>query len=228
MIDKADEPSREPEQIEQDIQETRTAITQKLEALEDKVRDTVQNAKETVEETITTVTSSVQDTVETVKRTFDLPLQVQNHPWPMVGASVLLGFAAGGLLGKPRRHAPSPWRGAYDGRTTNGAQTYRPLQHQYIQSHEAGAASSSAAPSTGAPSGVSHFLDLFADELQTVKGLAIGFLLSKLRDTIKDAIPPQLKQDVDHMMNNITTKLGGKPVAEPHFRTGEYQSHQAV
>jgi ElaB/YqjD/DUF883 family membrane-anchored ribosome-binding protein len=222
MIDKADESSREPEQIEQEIHETRTAITQKLEALEEKVRDTVQNAKETVEETITTVTSSVQDTVETVKRTFDLPLQVQNHPWPMVGASVLLGFAAGGLLGKPRRHAPTPWRGAF-----NGAQTYRPLQHQYIQSHEAGAGSPAAA-SSGGPSAVSHVLDLFADELQTVKGLAIGFLLSKLRDTIKDAIPPQLKQDVDHMMNNITTKLGGKPVPETHFRTGEYHSHQAV
>src|SRR5687767_8119381 len=98
MSDSVDKLGDDPEQIQQDIEVTRGSITQKLEALEEKVTSTVQNAKETVEETITNVTSSVQDTVDNVKRTFDLRHQVEQHPWAMVGGSVVVGLALGSLL----------------------------------------------------------------------------------------------------------------------------------
>src|SRR5919204_42605 len=62
------------------------------------VRGTVQSAKATVEETIENVRSKVQETVQTVKRTFDLPYQVERHPWAMVGGSVLAGYLAGTFL----------------------------------------------------------------------------------------------------------------------------------
>ena len=35
-----------------------------------------------------------------VKRTFDLRYQTQQHPWLMVGGSVMAGFTAGKLLGR--------------------------------------------------------------------------------------------------------------------------------
>ena len=41
------------------------------------------------------VKGTVGDTVATVKRTFDLPSQTEQHPWPMVGGAVLVGYMLG-------------------------------------------------------------------------------------------------------------------------------------
>ena len=93
---------QEPEVIRQQIDQTRSALTEKLETRENQVRDTVTNAKTTVEETIGSVKSTVHETVATVKRTFDLPYQVERHPWGMFGGSILVGYLVGTLWpGRP-------------------------------------------------------------------------------------------------------------------------------
>src|SRR5436305_1512 len=85
-------------QIRQDIEQTRESLTEKLEVLEYEVKETIADAKDTVTGTIETakqtveditsnVKETVQDTVATVKRTFDLPYQVNQHPWGMIGGS---------------------------------------------------------------------------------------------------------------------------------------------
>src|SRR5215831_16294588 len=98
------------------IEETRSALSDKVEALEEQVVDTVQGTTSAVAETVDTVKEAVQDTVEqvkdtvqgtveAVKETFDIGLQCERHPWLMFGGSVGLGFLAGKLLGggsKPR------------------------------------------------------------------------------------------------------------------------------
>src|SRR5919204_269414 len=84
--------------IRQQIDQTRSSLTEKLETLEQEVRGTVQSAKATVEETIENVRSTVHGTVESVKRTFDVNYQVDRHPWVMMGGSVLAGYAVGCLL----------------------------------------------------------------------------------------------------------------------------------
>src|SRR5437588_98198 len=98
---------QEPDVIRQDIDETRSSLTEKLETLEAEVKGTVQDAKNTVEDTIHNVKSTVHETVESVKRTFDLPYQVRQHPWPMLGGSVVAGFildnVTSKLGGKPVR-----------------------------------------------------------------------------------------------------------------------------
>ena len=42
-----------------------------------------------------TVKGTVGETVETVKRTFDVPYQVDQHPWLMVGGATLAGYMLG-------------------------------------------------------------------------------------------------------------------------------------
>src|SRR5262249_47026222 len=92
------------------IEETRSALSDKVEALEEQVVDTVQGTtsavaetvdtvKEAVQETVEQVRETVQGTVEAVKETFDIRLQYERHPWLMFGGSVGLGFLAGKLLG---------------------------------------------------------------------------------------------------------------------------------
>src|SRR5262249_55783921 len=90
----------DPDIIQNQIEQTRTALAEKLEALGDQISDTVEEAKETVEGTIDSVTSTGQETVHTVKRTVDLRYQVRQRPWLFFGGSVLAGFALGRLTGR--------------------------------------------------------------------------------------------------------------------------------
>src|SRR2546423_4651080 len=106
------------EVIRHNIEETHNALSDKLETLEHTVVDTVQGpttavaetvgtVKEAVQETVEQVKETVQSTVEKVKETFDLRLQVERHPWLMLGGSVGVGYLAGTLLVPGPCAAPS-------------------------------------------------------------------------------------------------------------------------
>jgi hypothetical protein len=73
MADKADDLQQAIKKGRLDVAETRSAITEKLEILEDRV----------------------QETVETVKHTFDLHYQMKQRPWLMFGGSLVVGFMLG-------------------------------------------------------------------------------------------------------------------------------------
>ena len=83
MADKADDIRQEMKRGRQDIEETSAAITEKLAILGDRV----------------------QETADTVKHTFDLPYQVRQRPWLMVGGSLLVGYALGCRNGVSRTMA---------------------------------------------------------------------------------------------------------------------------
>jgi ElaB/YqjD/DUF883 family membrane-anchored ribosome-binding protein len=202
MNDPTDLAHQDPAQIEEQIQETRSAITEKLEALEEQVRETVETARESVEETISTVKSSVESTVETVKRTFDLELQVREHPLPMMAGSFLTGLAVGTLFG----HRISRWR---------GARAERQPRNSAVTLVD-DAAAPNAAPARQRPS----FWHRFDEEIDKVKGLAIGYLTAAVRDLIKESVlaengTQELSSRIDTMTDSITTKLGGEPVRGP-------------
>ena len=82
MADKADDIRQELEKGRQDIVATRSALTEKLVVLGDRV----------------------QETVDGVKHTFDLHYQVKQRPWLMFGGSLLVGYALG-RRGAPRTSA---------------------------------------------------------------------------------------------------------------------------
>jgi len=204
---------KEPAQIRQEIDETRSSITTKLEAIEEQVVGTVQNARESVQETIDTVKDtvqetvsavkeSVQETVSTVKETFNLRLQTQRHPWPMVGGSVLAGFITGTLFGRGRQWQEMPMEKL----ASHGEVPQRPAPPPVREREE---------PATPREPGL---MDRFQDEIDQVKGVAIGMLAGLVRDAIKDAVQgrmPQLADQVEGVLDRITTKLGGKPVQGP-------------
>jgi len=116
--------SKSPEVIEQQMDETRHALTEKVAALEHQVVDTVQTATQAVQDTVETVKSAVQETVtsvkdsvqdsvtavkdtvqdsvsavkENVKETFDVKHHVQENPYLMVGGAVVAGLITGLLV----------------------------------------------------------------------------------------------------------------------------------
>ena len=61
----------------EDREQTRAALTQKLETLELRLRESVEKVR------------------ETIRRSTDIPYQVRQRPWGMFGLSVMLGCAVG-------------------------------------------------------------------------------------------------------------------------------------
>jgi ElaB/YqjD/DUF883 family membrane-anchored ribosome-binding protein len=106
-----------PEEIKQEMAQTRESITEKVAALEHQVVGTVQTAANTLTDTVEAVKSivtqapaAVTDTVkhaaeavsETVRETFDITSHVRRHPWPAVGSAALLGCITGWLFTRRR------------------------------------------------------------------------------------------------------------------------------
>jgi ElaB/YqjD/DUF883 family membrane-anchored ribosome-binding protein len=94
------------ERIRQQMQEKRAELSEKLQALGEMLPqpDAVAETVESVRETVTSTAENVQETVESIQEAFDLPKQVQEHPWLAVGGAVLVGYLAHGVL--TSRHGP--------------------------------------------------------------------------------------------------------------------------
>jgi ElaB/YqjD/DUF883 family membrane-anchored ribosome-binding protein len=206
---------QEPDVIRQQIDETRSSLTAKLETLEGQVRETVHDAKATVEGTIQNVKDSVQNTVQTVKRTFDLRYQTEQHPWPMVSGSVVAGFLLGSLVGG--RRAPQGRR--HRQRGDDGMETAAPPPERENYARPNGSSHQAAAPSK--PGFLSQLRGQFDDEIDKVKEIAVGAAVGILRDLIKQYLPPSLAPRVEEVMDSATTKLGGQPVRGPVLECGD-------
>jgi len=200
---------QEPEELRQQIDDTRSSITEKLEALEGQVTGTVESVKESVEETIAQVKESVQDTVssvkdsvsdtvDTVKDTLNLSLQTRKHPWGMLGGALVAGFVSGALIGETRRRRSSRM----------------PVERLESQGETPRATFREEVREVRAPVEKGPTFGRFQSEVDQLKGLALGYLFGAIRDVIQESAP-QLADQVGTMMDSITTKLGGKPIPGP-------------
>jgi ElaB/YqjD/DUF883 family membrane-anchored ribosome-binding protein len=204
----ADEP--QPEVIRHQMEETRADISQKLETLEgeleqkvhaatDTVSETVADVKETVQETVETVKDTVHETLEAMKSAFDIPHQVDQHPWLMLGGAVAVGYVGGCLLNRLEGPSERAW---HDGPAaySTGFQTNLSNQEQGITEGSSGSRR------------LSELAQKFKPELDELKGLAVGAALSLARDFITRALPQETRQRVAETVDHFTTKLGGKPI----------------
>jgi hypothetical protein len=187
----------EPEVIRQQIDQTRSALTEKLETLETQVRGTVTSAKTTVEETIENVKGTVRDTVHTVKQTFDLPYQTERHPWAMFGGSVVAGYLVGMVW--------AGWPGARSTASTSGRASGNGAARWQLTA----ARPEAEQPGPARPGLLSRFLHQFDDEIEQVTELAIGAAMGALRDAVHNALP-QYGPQIDQIMESATAKMGGK------------------
>jgi ElaB/YqjD/DUF883 family membrane-anchored ribosome-binding protein len=210
---------QEPDVIRQQIDETRSSLTEKLETLEGQVRGTVQEARSTVEETIQNVKDSVHETVATVKRTFDLNYQVRQHPWAMFGGSVVAGYVAGTFLAPRPGHRPA-WSGP-----THDGHAMRPAGPRDTWSGQTARQDLSGQGSSGS-GWASWFMNQFHDEIEQAKGLAVGAAVGLVRDIIKQSVP-QLGPQIEQLMNNVTSKLGGQPIHQPLMESASGSSASA-
>ena len=153
-----------PCSVRQDIENTHAAMTEKLEMLEERARETVKGAK------------------AAVKHTINVHYQVDQHPWKMVGASILVGY----MLGRVTSGGSASSQ--IDGQrilildtpvVTGTSSTSQKLIEQDFSSrskpHESELSRS--------------ILEPYKDELAIIKMAAIGAVVGVVRDLIKQAVP---------------------------------------
>jgi hypothetical protein len=219
---------KDPEQIQQEMAETRASLTDKVEKLEQQVVGTVHEATSAVSETVSTVKEAVQetvdsvkdtlhDTVEGVRETFNISRQVERHPCLMMGASVAAGYALGSLVLSRRHHAPrvSEWeRSLPPERSVWPASSAR--EEPLVREHHAG-------PSHRPL--LEGLASKFAPEIDRLKGLAIGYLVGAIRDVVNPSLPDEMRRHVSEMADSMVTKLGGQPVHGPVLHGAEGCTH---
>jgi len=197
---------KELEVIRHQMEHTRSSLADKIEALETEFRGTVEgatsavaNTVETVQETVATVKESVEETVETVRESLDVRKHVERHPWAMFGGAVAVGCVAGYVFGGRGASQPEP---------VEATPPPQPLPTARNGAEKRNGASRKAAD-TEEESGPLH------SSFQALKGLAIGTLMGVLRDVLVQAVPSNLASDLAGVVDDMTTKLGGKPLRRP-------------
>jgi len=208
----------ETEVIRHQMEETRGALQDKLETLEQQVKDTVQGAteaanetvqtvKEAVQETVDTVKETVQETVHSVKRSLDLSQHVREYPWVFFGGAVIVGFVATRLLSKALPAEPAP-----PSTPTVSGTPMRPVHHAPGNGKKAAAA----APR---PSLWQKLAEHYKDEINKLQGLALGAGAALVREMLASSLAPSLANQVNDLLDSVTVKLGGQPIHGPLFQT---------
>jgi ElaB/YqjD/DUF883 family membrane-anchored ribosome-binding protein len=193
----------------QGIEDTRSAMTEKLEILEARVRETVEGAQSSVEDIVETVKGTVGDTVETVKRTFDLQYQVDQHPWLMVGGATLAGYLLGNWGGGSTSPAFSSNDSASSAAGTTADMSASHAKHDYLPPSDG---ELFAHPQLQQGMG-SSILEQLKDEIAIIKVAAVGALISTLREMVKQAVPTLAPH-----IERARSQRGGQPIESPTQR----------
>ena len=194
-------PDESTEVIEQQMQETRDSLTQKVSALESQVVGTLQSATTTVSDMVEQVKTAVpeslagvKDTISEVKEsiakqvreTLDVSQRTRENPWAMVGGAAAAGFIAGMVLF--RRTYAAPIASTAPATAYGGASSY-PTTH-------------SVAPAVSGLSGIKlpGWLDQIVDklggqvtaEVRKLGELAVASASSSLKQTVEQVVPEML------------------------------------
>jgi len=204
----------ELEVIRDQMEGTRASLANKLEALESQVRETVQSASDTVtsavdgaKEVVTSVSEGakqvvdkVSETVDTVKESLSVGRYVEQYPWASVGVAVAAGFAAAQLLpasrstsGDPSEALPPASSGGY----SPSAASARHTASESSRHQESSVVSSA-------------LKGVLGSTISTVEGLAVGTLMSAIKELVTRSLPQEWQGELTRMMDQATTQLGGK------------------
>jgi len=242
MDQRADDLQQNIEETRHDIAETRASMSEKLELLEERVRDTleetktavddivesvkgtvedtvdavkdtVDGAKSTVEDIVENVKGTMDDTVTMVKQSFDLRYQVDQHPWLMLGASVVTGSVLASFLHRGREarnsssyatHTQNGPRGADVSRGDGLAAMYTVAGDEDIT--ESSKPSANAQPQSQQSWG--NTLGLIHEEfVDVMKGAVLSTVMGTVREMIRQNMPNVIAP-FDKVINNVSKKLG--------------------
>jgi hypothetical protein len=197
----------ETDLIKQQMGQTRAALTEKLETLENKVLGTVNCTTDTISQTVHEVGAAVTETTQNVRATLnetiasvrdalDVSRQIHQHPWVMMAGSIAAGYVGGVMLDN-LEHGRLPSLPPAEQLLPRGSEIRERMEAQMPARRRT-------------PAFLKALAETFAPELERLKAAALGMVLGVVRDKISDTVPPQMREDFHQMMDRITTKLGGE------------------
>jgi ElaB/YqjD/DUF883 family membrane-anchored ribosome-binding protein len=201
--------------IVQEVKSTVGTVTEE-------VKSTVGTVKEGFQDTVASVKEGLQETVETVKDAFDIRDRVRRHPWVSLGSAFAVGLGGAYLLGPGR-----PVRD-YLGRAWEQAEALGPRRETGNGFHATAAAMAPAAaaqPSAEREEEPSPLADAGKEALKTLSSLALGTLMGVVREMVTPSLPDAFRGDVKNMLNDFTTRIGGKLLPE-NFLGSEGGEHE--
>jgi hypothetical protein len=214
----------ETELIKQQMSQTRASLSEKMETLETKVLGTVHNTTDTVSQTVQSVGSTVRETAHDVRSTaheilssvqdaFDLTRQMHQHPWLMLGSSIVAGYVGGRVLDNLER-----------GRLTFTMPSVAAHPEQLLPSDAELRERIEAQPPARRTTSTffKSLLDTFAPEMDKLKRTAIGMALGLVRDRVSESVPPQMRENFTELMDRVAVKLGGEPPPPGSLRGEEH------
>jgi hypothetical protein len=214
----------ELEVIREQMEDTRTSLSDKLEALEQQVLGTVEEATsavaqtvETVQETVHQTTESVQETVAHVKESLDVRKHVRRHPWLMMGGAVASGWLVNWWLSPSSRRQELTMEPAPEEppRFETSRFELEPVQGRENGHTETNGHAQPAAASHGWLPGP------LKEAVEALRGLAIGSVMNGLRRLVIEAAPQAVTEELKPVLDHLTDNLGGK-------RLWEYEEECAV
>lgn len=200
-----------PEVIEQEMEGTRQALTEKVAALEQQVVGTIQEAtttvqetvetvkgtvesvKEAVQETVSSVKEGVQDSVttvqETVMETFDFTKHVRNRPWACIGGAAAAGFITGLIAFRQRRETQvsAPLTTAAVG--PMAAYSPPPLPREYAPP-----------PPPREPGWFDALMDRAGEEAKKLGEMALTTLVASAKESLQDGIPKLIETTIPDLL----------------------------
>jgi len=218
--------------IVKDMEHTRTSMTEKLEALETHVSEKVKPVTDAVErvseaaatmvenvkETVHEVTSKVEETAKAVSSAFDIRQQTARNPWLIFGIAVTTGCLTGSLLG---RRSP---------RRSHGSQSAAGTRQKQAKGTNGAAHAAETATKLRSNGNSSQPKEnWFGEQLEQLKGLAVGALMSYVRDLAKVGIPGALGSRIAEEVEKMTTRMGAEPIhgdVLSSFTSGRSSEHQ--
>jgi ElaB/YqjD/DUF883 family membrane-anchored ribosome-binding protein len=217
----------ETEVIKQQMLETRTSLTEKLEALEEQVASTVRNTTEAVtetaqavkgavENTVSAVKGTVEDTVESVKESFDLTRQMEAHPWLMLGGAVVAGYFAATLMERGASAASSGLSSITSGYTSSHPSQMPPLSSSGRPPHE----------ERWGGGLWDKMLSAFQPTINKLEELAIGAAAGVVSNMVVNAAPEALRSELKPIFEDLVRSLGGKNVNVEHLWDNQSQQSQ--
>jgi hypothetical protein len=192
-----------PEQIEQDMVQTRESITEKVTALENQVLGTLQNAANTVTNTVdavkeavtsapSAVSDTVKNTVEAVKQTwqetvgsFSVSKCVQTYPAAALCTTVLGGFVIGYGLTSSRRKSEDQFE-------PSGGFTPRDLTARPPVEERA-----------NPPSMLSGVFAMITEQLRQVMEEATSSAMTALKQSVATHVPEVVDSAVEGFSNRL-------------------------
>lgn len=178
---------QKPNMIKEDIEETRAHLAGKLNDLEDELRGRVETAKDKI-------------------RQLNPRHQISSYPLAALGGSLVAGLAAGYLI-SGRRHAVTGGRQWTTEDVESGGEFLAELPQ---------ASDDERTPSLRErwqlrqPNALWQKLnETFSEEIQLVKGMAIGAVTGAARDAVKQ-LAPKLSPQIDKLAQSVNHKFGVK------------------